>query len=68
VAQGYAEFGVAPWGAQLGWRYALFGFGGHAMFTGIFGIFLGLAVQRAAGGCASWRRSPASYSLSRLTF
>jgi len=45
VAQGYAEFGVAPWGAQLGWRYALFGFGGHAMFTGIFGIFLGVAVQ-----------------------
>jgi RsiW-degrading membrane proteinase PrsW (M82 family) len=45
VAQGYAEFGVAPWGAQLGWRYALFGFGGHAMFTGIFGALLGLAVQ-----------------------
>ena len=45
VAQGYAEFGVAPWGMQLGWRYALFGFGGHAMFTGLFGAFLGLAVQ-----------------------
>jgi RsiW-degrading membrane proteinase PrsW (M82 family) len=45
VAQGYAEFGVAPWGMQLGWRYALFGFGGHAMFTGIFGAFLGFAMQ-----------------------
>jgi RsiW-degrading membrane proteinase PrsW (M82 family) len=45
VAQGYAEFGVAPWGMQLGWRYALFGFGGHAMFTGIFGAFLGVAMQ-----------------------
>lgn len=45
VAQGYAEFGVAPWGMQLGWRYALFGFGGHAMFTGLFGALLGLAVQ-----------------------
>jgi RsiW-degrading membrane proteinase PrsW (M82 family) len=45
VAQGYAEFGAAPWGMQLGWRYALFGFGGHAMFTGIFGAFLGVAMQ-----------------------
>jgi hypothetical protein len=45
IAQGYAEFGVAPWGLQLGWRYALFGLAGHAMFTGIFGAFLGLAMQ-----------------------
>jgi len=45
VAQGYAEHGVAPYGMQLGARYALFGFGGHAMFTGIFGAFLGLGVQ-----------------------
>jgi RsiW-degrading membrane proteinase PrsW (M82 family) len=45
VAQGYAETGVPPWGMQLGWRYALFGLGSHAMFTGIFGAFLGLAVQ-----------------------
>ena len=37
VAQGYAEYGVAPYGAQLGVRYALFGLGGHAMFTGMFG-------------------------------
>jgi RsiW-degrading membrane proteinase PrsW (M82 family) len=45
VAQGYAEFGTPPWGMQLGWRYALFGFGGHAMFTGIFGALLGVAMQ-----------------------
>jgi RsiW-degrading membrane proteinase PrsW (M82 family) len=45
VAQGYAETGVAPWGMQLGWRYALFGFGGHALFTAIFGASLGLALQ-----------------------
>lgn len=45
VAQGYAEFGVAPWGAQLGWRYALFGLGGHTMYTAILGASLGLAVQ-----------------------
>jgi RsiW-degrading membrane proteinase PrsW (M82 family) len=45
VAQGYAEHGVAPYGAQLGVRYSLFGFGAHAMFTGLFGLSLGLAMQ-----------------------
>jgi RsiW-degrading membrane proteinase PrsW (M82 family) len=45
VAQGYAEFGTAPYGLQLGARYALFGLGGHAMFTGIFGAFLGVGRQ-----------------------
>lgn len=45
VAQGYAQSGVAPYGAQLGARFALFGLGGHAMFTGIFGASLGLAIQ-----------------------
>ena len=45
VAQGYAESGVPPYGLQLGGRYALFGLGGHAMSTGIFGAFLGIAMQ-----------------------
>ncbi len=45
VAQGYAEHGVAPWGMHLGWRYALFGLSGHAMFSGLFGASLGLALQ-----------------------
>jgi len=45
VVQGYAQTGVAPFGLQLGVRYGLFGLGGHAMFTGLFGLFLGLAVQ-----------------------
>ena len=45
VAQGYAEFGVAPYGMQLGARYALFGLGGHVLFTSIFGALLGLGVQ-----------------------
>jgi RsiW-degrading membrane proteinase PrsW (M82 family) len=45
VAQAYAEHGVAPWGFQFGARFALFGLGGHAMFTGIFGAFLGYARQ-----------------------
>jgi RsiW-degrading membrane proteinase PrsW (M82 family) len=45
VAQGYAESGVAPYGTELGARYALFGLGGHALFTGMFGLCLGFAVQ-----------------------
>ena len=45
VAQGYAQYGVAPYSAQFGSRYALFGLGGHALFTGIFGASLGLAIQ-----------------------
>lgn len=45
VAQSYAEYQIAPWGFQYGGRFALFGLGGHAMFTGIFGAFLGIARQ-----------------------
>src|SRR5262245_16469441 len=45
VAQGSAQSGVAPYGAQLGARFALFGLGGHAMFTGMLGACLGLAIQ-----------------------
>src|SRR5262245_21190665 len=45
VAQGYAECGFAPYGLQLGARYALLGLGGHAMLTGMFGAFFGLALQ-----------------------
>ena len=52
VAQGYAQHGVAPWGLQFGARFALFGLGGHALFSGIFGAFLGLARQTAR----SWVR------------
>ena len=43
--QGYVQHGVAPYGVELGVRYGLFGLGGHAMFTGLFGLFLGLAAQ-----------------------
>src|SRR6478752_815475 len=45
VAEGYAAYGVAAYGLQLGSRYALFGLGGHVMFTGMFGALLGLAIQ-----------------------
>ncbi|HEY7758796.1 MAG TPA: PrsW family intramembrane metalloprotease [Burkholderiales bacterium] len=45
VAKSYVEHGVVAYGPQLGLRYALFGFGGHTLFTGIFGACLGLALQ-----------------------
>jgi protease PrsW len=45
VAQGYAQSGVAPFAQELGGRYALLGLGGHALFTGMFGACLGLALQ-----------------------
>ena len=49
IAQNYAEFGTAPWGLQLGFRYALFGLSGHPLFTGLFGAGLGLAMQTRRG-------------------
>ncbi len=45
IAQGYAQFGDAPWELQLGARIALFGLAGHALFSGLFGAFVGLARQ-----------------------
>lgn len=45
VAQGFTQEGIESYSLQLGVRYALFGLGGHAMFTGMFGLFLGLAAQ-----------------------
>lgn len=48
IANGYAQCGAEPWGLQLGSRYALFGLAGHALYTGMFGMFLGLARQSSA--------------------
>lgn len=45
VAQGYMKLGFAPWGIELGLRHSLLGFVGHPLFTGLFGMFLGLARQ-----------------------
>jgi protease PrsW len=45
VMQGYVQHGVAPYGLELGARFGLLGLGSHAMFTGLFGLFLGLAAQ-----------------------
>jgi RsiW-degrading membrane proteinase PrsW (M82 family) len=45
VAQAYAEHAVAPFGSEFGLRFALFGLGGHALFSGLFGISVGIATQ-----------------------
>jgi RsiW-degrading membrane proteinase PrsW (M82 family) len=45
VVQTYDEHGFAAFGAQLGGRYALLGLGGHALYTGLFGAFVGFAIQ-----------------------
>jgi RsiW-degrading membrane proteinase PrsW (M82 family) len=43
VQQNFVQFGDAPYGFQLGARYAWLGLAGHAMFSGVFGASLGLA-------------------------
>ena len=43
VQQNFVQFGDAPFGFQLGIRYAWLGLAGHAMFSGIFGASLGFA-------------------------
>ena len=45
VVNVYEKLGKAAYGLQLGARYALFGLGGHALFTALFGASLGLAFQ-----------------------
>lgn len=45
VVSEYAKWGYAPWIIHIGARHALFGFAGHALYTGIFGLFLGLSRQ-----------------------
>ncbi|MEB3321759.1 MAG: PrsW family intramembrane metalloprotease [Synechococcaceae cyanobacterium] len=45
VADAYAATGVAPWWQYLALHHSLFGFGGHVLYTGLFGMGLGLARQ-----------------------
>jgi RsiW-degrading membrane proteinase PrsW (M82 family) len=43
VQQNFVQFGTAPYGFQLGMRYAWLGLAGHALFSGVLGASLGLA-------------------------
>lgn len=45
VVKTFNETGIAPWAGQLANRHALLGFGGHGLYTGLFGLGLGLARQ-----------------------
>lgn len=54
LTSGYAQCGEVPWGLQLGSRFALFGLASHALYTGIFGMLLGLSRQTTA----RWLRAP----------
>ncbi|MGB7905194.1 MAG: PrsW family intramembrane metalloprotease [Steroidobacteraceae bacterium] len=42
VQQNFVEFGTAPYGFQIGTRFAWLGLAGHALFSGIFGAALGM--------------------------
>ena len=57
VQQNFVEFGNAPYGFQLGTRYAWLGMAGHAMFSGIFGASLGVA-RATRTWLPCWRRWP----------
>ena len=43
VQQNFVEFGTAPYGFQIGSRFAWLGLAGHALFSGLFGAALGVA-------------------------
>jgi RsiW-degrading membrane proteinase PrsW (M82 family) len=43
VQQNFVQFGTAPYGFQIGTRFAWLGLAGHALFSGMFGAALGLA-------------------------
>jgi protease PrsW len=48
VANDFAQWGVHTYGMELGGRYALFGLAGHALYTGIIGMFLAIAARQAS--------------------
>jgi hypothetical protein len=48
VQQNFVEYGTAPYGFQIGTRFAWAGLAGHALFSGMFGASLGLARAVAA--------------------
>jgi hypothetical protein len=52
LAEVYANTGTAPWWQFFVTHYSLLGFGGHALYTGLFGMGLGLARQTSR----SWLR------------
>lgn len=60
ITNGFKDTGDIPLYFQMADRFALFGFAGHALYTGLFGLGLGLARQttrrwlRSAAPIAGW--------------
>lgn len=65
VQQNFVQFGAAPFGFQLGARYAWLGMAGHAMFSGLFGASLGLA-RATSRGWLRWLAPPVGFLLAVL--
>lgn len=62
VQQNFVEFGTAPYGFQIGTRYAWFGLAGHALFSGILGASLGVA-RATAKRWLRWVAPPVGFVL-----
>jgi RsiW-degrading membrane proteinase PrsW (M82 family) len=65
VQQNFVEFGTAPYGFQLGMRYAWAGLAGHALFSGLFGAALGVA-RATPRRWLQWLAPPVGYLLAVL--
>jgi RsiW-degrading membrane proteinase PrsW (M82 family) len=65
VQQNFVEFGTAPYGFQIGMRYAWLGLAGHALFSGMFGAALGVA-RATSQPWLRWFAPLAGYALAIL--
>jgi RsiW-degrading membrane proteinase PrsW (M82 family) len=65
VQQDFAQFGFAPYGFQLGARYAWLGLATHVMFSGIFGASLGYA-RASRRPLLRWLAPPAGLGVAIL--
>jgi RsiW-degrading membrane proteinase PrsW (M82 family) len=62
LADGYGRTGSAPWGMYFTIYHSLLGLGGHALYTGVFGMGLGLARQ-STRRWLRWTAPPISWLL-----
>jgi len=65
VQQNFVEYGTAPYGFQVGTRYAWAGLAGHAMFSGLFGAALGVS-RATSRRWLRWLAPPVGYLLAIL--
>jgi len=65
VQQNFVEYGTAPYGFQIGTRYAWLGLAGHALFSGLFGAALGVS-RATSKRWLRWLAPPVGYLLAVL--